>query len=640
MFLLILLILAFTIPTHAQTDARVIVGTLNIAEFPKISTFVDVRGAQGMFISTLPNTAATVFEDDQPIPANILEMRPGAQIVLAYGGGEAFGIATLNVSTRYALITNWLNTWISTQSNLADNHSLIVPDGIIASHETDAAAFQQTLMKYTPNFNQPPAPLEVLTAAIDTALEPLPAEGMGRTILFLTQGIPEEQQPTFTELISRAEQAGVRVHIGYINSEALFSSNQAINLQTAALQTGGQYFAFSNQEPLPDLDLMFESSRRTYFLEYYSQANTPGEHTVRVMINTDQAEIVSEPVLFSAEITPPNPVLVAPPTQIVRAVPDGMANSMDNLAPTIQSFVTGVEFPDGIQREVTWLGLYINDELVAEITEPPFDFVTFDLTPYMETENINVRLEATDELGLTGSSEPTTIEVLVQVPETGIFALFGRNLTLIIGGVIGVSGAVLFLVLVLAGRLRPRRLTERWEKHKSTRDPVTQPLNQKKLTPDTPVEKDTVIERITQRLPETPRLGWPTARARSSRNAYGNLVRVSEDGEPQTDTIFPITNTKLVFGSDPKQAEIVMDTPAVEPVHALLTRDEEGNFYLEDAGSTAGTWLNYAQVSGQKHPVHHGDLIHIADIGYRLTLNNPEKTRKTVITRLEPPSDQ
>ena len=639
LFLLALLILATTIPTHAQTDARVLVGTLNIAEFPKISTFIDVRGTQGVFISTLPNTAATVFEDDQPIPANILEMRPGAQIVVAYGGGEAFGIATLDIKTRYEIISEWITAWGSAILSQGDNYSLIVPEGVLVSHQTELPTFLEALVNYTPSYSQPAAPLEVLQAAVDTALEPLPTEGMGRVVLFLTDGVPEEQQAVLQEIILQAEQAGVRVHIGYINSDSLFTSNEAINLQTAAAQTGGQYFAFSNQEPLPDLDLMFESSRRTYFLEYYSIANTPGEHSIQVLVSTDQAEIVSDPVTFTADLAAPLPVLVSPPSQIVRAVPDNMSNSIENLAPTVQVFAVMTEFPDGIQREITHVGLYVNDELVSELTEPPFDIVTFDLTPYQETENISLRLEVTDELGMVGSSEPIPVEVLVQAPETGVFALFGRNVTIIIFGVIAVSGAILFLVLVLAGRLRPRRISERLEKRKATKDPVTQPLNQKKLTPETPEEKDNVIERITQRLPETPKIGW-AARSRSSMNAYGQLVRISEDGEPQTEDVYPITSTTLTFGSDPKQAFIVIDDPAIDPVHARLIRDEEGIFYIEDTGSTAGTWLNYAQISDQKQPVSHGDLIHIANIGYRITINNPTKVRETVITRLDTPTDQ
>ncbi|HKJ26135.1 MAG TPA: hypothetical protein VJ965_00735, partial [Anaerolineales bacterium] len=465
MFLLLILALAFTISAQAQTEARVLVGSLNLSEFPKITTSIDVRGSQGVFVSTLPNTAATVFENDQPIPANIVEMRPGAQVVIAIGGGESLGIATLQIMPRYVILQTWINDWISAQQiSPGDNLSLIVPEGILVSHETDPVPFQENLTNYAPDYNLPHNPLEVLSAAIDTALDPLPADGMGRAVLFLTQGVPEEQQPTLQELINRAAEAGVRVHVGFVNSESLFTSNQAINLQAAAQQTGGQYFTFSNQEPLPDLDLMFESSRRNYSLEYYSEANTPGEHTVQVMVSTDQMEILSDPVTFTADLAAPVPVLIAPPSQIVRAVPESVANSIENLAPTLQAFAVNVNFPDGIPRQIEKLTLYINEEPVTEVTEPPFDSVTFNLESYQATENILVRVETVDELGMTGSSEVVPVEVLVQIPETGIFSLFGRNVTLIIFGVIGISGAVLLLVLVLAGRLRPRLIGERFEK--------------------------------------------------------------------------------------------------------------------------------------------------------------------------------
>ena len=110
------------------------------------------------------------------------------------------------------------------------------------------------------------------------------------------------------------------------------------------------------------------------------------------------------------------------------------------------------------------------------MTEPPFDKIPMDLTPFMESGMIEARLEVTDELGLTGSSMALPIEVLVLEPEGGFFSSLGRNVYLIIAGVVGVSGAVLFLVLVLAGRLRPRRIGERRQKRKAAADPVTSPM--------------------------------------------------------------------------------------------------------------------------------------------------------------------
>jgi hypothetical protein len=112
-------------------------------------------------------------------------------------------------------------------------------------------------------------------------------------------------------------------------------------------------------------------------------------------------------------------------------------------------------------------------------------------------------------------------------------------------------------------------------------------------------------------------------------------VQVTEDGQPKSETLFPITVSELTFGSDIKQAVIALDDPSVEPLHARMWRDEEGKFHIEDTGTVAGTWLNYSSVHEASDALEHGDLIHIAKVGYRFTLSRPTTPRKPIITPLQ-----
>ncbi len=628
---LVLLAVSFTLPVLGQTEPRVQLDALNLSEFPKITGYLDIRGQQGFFISGLPENAVTVIEDEQPIPGLISEVRPGAQIVIAYAGGESFGIFNLEANTRYSVIQNWLLAWSTNQLNSdVDDLSLIIPEGLLVSHQTDPQALTEGVNNYQPDFGLTTRPLEILSAAIDTALDPVPNLGMGRTVILLTEGIPDDQQAALQNQIDRAFQAGIRVHIGFINSANLFDSNLAIRLQDAARQTGGQYFAFSGSEPLPDLDLMVESSRRAYFLEYRSRINTPGSHDIAVSISTDEGDFRSDSLTFEANLAPPIPVFVSPPSQVVRAIPPEMEPELENLAPTNQTIEVLVEYPDGIQRDINRLSLFLNGTLQTDVTEPPFDQITFDLSPFQASEILLMRLEVTDELGLTGSSVETPLEIVVQPPETGLFPTLGRNAPLIITGVVALSGLVLFLVLVLAGRIRPRQMGERRSKRKEARDPVTQPIKETKDI--TNANQPNVLERISKRLPSN-RIPWPS-RSRPTTDPYGYLVQVTEDGQPKSETLFPITVSELTFGSDLRQAVIALDDPSVEPLHARMWQDDEGTFYIEDAGTVAGTWLNYSAVNQQGMPLEHGDIIHIARIGYRFTLSRPTTPRKPIITPL------
>ncbi len=626
------LAILFTIPVTAQTDAPVRLDTLNLSEFPKITTYIDVRGPNGYFVSGLPEDSATIFEDQLPIPATITETRPGAQIVVAYGGGDSFGVINLSLQSRYQVLKDWMLGWAGTQlEEGVDDLSFLVPEGVVVSHQPDPQALMEGLQNYQPDFGVNVNQVEILAAAIDMALDPIPRESMGRAVLFLTGGIADEQQSALQSQIDRAAQAGIRLHFGLINSTNFFEGNQAVRLQTAASQTDGQYFTYSSEEPLPDLNMIFEASRRNYLLEYRSQINSTGTHTIQVQISSDSGDLVSNPEQFEATISPPIPVFVSPPTEIVRTIPPDTRDAPENLVPNIQTLEVLVEFPDNYPREITKLSLYINDALTAELTEPPFEQLTFDLSPYQSDETLTIRLEATDELGLTGSGIETPVDIVIQAPQSGFFPSLGENAPLIITGVIALSGAILFLVLVIAGRIRPKRMGERRKKRKASKDPVTQPLKSRKE--EETASQQNVLERITRRIP-SPRIQWPS-RTRPTTDPYGYLVRVEEDGEPKTESLFPITVSELTFGSDTKQAVIALNDPSVEPLHARLWRDDSGTFYLEDSGSVAGTWVNYTSAAEGGTALEHGDLIHIAKIGYRFTLSKPNKVRKPVVIPLD-----
>jgi len=398
-------------------------------------------------------------------------------------------------------------------------------------------------------------------------------------------------------------------------------------MHAGASQTGGQFFAFSSDEILPKMGMMLESSRRAYFLEYRSRVNSPGPHTLYVMVNTELGEIRSQTVSYESTVAPPSPIFISPPTQVVRAVPAGEGNDLENLAPTSVDLGILVEFPDSIQRKIVSSAIFINDEKVVENLSPPFEIFSIDLTPYQVSENLIMRVEVTDELGMIGSSVDISLEVVVQPPGGGLFSAFGRNLSLIAGGVVLLSGSVLLLVLVLAGRLRPRRIGERRRKRTAELDPVTQPVELGAERSGTKAEKS--LGRLSHRLPA--RLPWQP-RLRTEPFAY--LVELDNDGQALPDTEFPITTAELNFVSDAAETTLTIPDPAVEGQHTRIWRDEQARFFVADLGTVAGTWLNYAPVPTSGSQLEHGDLVHVAKHGYRFTFSRPTRPRRTVVTPL------
>ncbi|MBI3160746.1 MAG: FHA domain-containing protein [Chloroflexi bacterium] len=618
-------------PARAQSGASLTLAPPDLSAFPDIHALFDVRDAQGFFVPGLAADNFTILEDGQELrPATVTELRPGADLVVAVNPGQAFAIRDSQGATRYEKLAPALLAWLDTQAaNPGDRLSLVTPDGVLANHTPDAATWRAAFQGYAPVTDSFLPGLEMLGAALDLAADPLPAPGMGRAALLITPVVSNEAAAALASLAERANASGVRVHVWLIDSPLLFESANAIALRALAADTGGQFTAFSGEETLPDLYALFESSRRVYELSYRSRLNVPGQHSLALRVVSPQASVASATLFFDLALQPPNPVFVSPPVQVVRFIPEGEPIALENLQPKQQSFEILIDFPDTVQRTIVRTALYVNGELAAENSAAPFEVFTLDLDAFVDSQRLLLVAEAEDELGLTGRSIETPVELTVRRPETGVSAMIARNVTVVAAVSAIAAGLLLILVLVMGGRLRPRPMSDATRARPAANDPVTQPIPLRAE----PVAQNAAgpLQRAIQRL-TAPRLRWPQRQAPAQPFAY--LARLGEGGEPIGDGIVSIQSREITFGSDPAQAAIPLEDPAVEPLHARIWRDEQDCFHLADAGSVAGTWLNYAPVSREGSRLEHGDLVHIGRVGFRFSLSVPGRPRKAVVTRL------
>jgi hypothetical protein len=131
-------------------------------------------------------------------------------------------------------------------------------------------------------------------------------------------------------------------------------------------------------------------------------------------------------------------------------------------------------------------------------------------------------------------------------------------------------------------------------------------------------------------------LQWPQRRLHPNASAY--LAYLVEGGEKPATPPISIAVDELTFGMDPNLATIVLDDPSVEGLHARLIRQDDGSLRLEDEGSVAGTWVNFAPLAEGGQVLEHGDLVHFGRVGFRFTERNPLLVRRPVITFEEPPA--
>ncbi len=612
--LVVLLIMALAgeafSPVRAQGAALVEVASLSAAAFPTVSVDFRIYDAAGRAVRGLEAADVRAVEDGALRPADDLtELQPGVQFVVALNPGPGTATRDQRGVSRQDLILEALTGWAANlPAENPDDLSFLTTDGVNALHR-GRDEFRQALSAYTTDPRTVVPSLNVLGRALEVAAESTPRPNMKRVLLFITSLPQPEEIPVLENLTTRARDLGIDVNVWIVASRDYFTTSAATALKDLAIRTGGQYATFSGQETLPEVENYLLPYRTLYRLTYTSAVNVSGAHELAVQVGLAGETVTSPAQTFTVEVQPPNPILVLPPEQITRQLPDPLDNDLSALQPAEQALQIIIEFPDGHPRPLVRTALYVDGVLADENTAEPFDVFVWDLRGYTRGGEHLLTVEAVDSLGLSRTSMGIPVRVSVVQPRSGVWIFLARHIVWVVSLATLLAGLGLSLVLILSGR---RRRAAARQKRTAPLDPLTQPI---------------------------PRLeaGRAASFGRSRRvQPAAYLVRLRPDGQPVTAPPIPITERELTFGTDPTRASRLLDDPSVSPLHATLWRDESGEFYLRDEKSVAGTWVNYEPLGSQTCRLRHGDILHIGQVSYRFLLNKPPERPAPRLIR--PPS--
>lgn len=614
-----------------QDNEREAIATLSapiVDAFPHMEVYLHLRDSQGKFVHDLKTENIRLLENGNPAPVTgIRKLHPGVQFVAAIDPGPSLGIRNSQAISRYDIIKGALANWArSRQGSSLDDLSLLITGGQEISHTSDPLAWLEVLEADQTDARTATPNIDTLFQALALASDPLPHPGMSPAVLYITSPPENQSLASLENLISQATGQNIPVFVWNVTSSGGLQTQGAQRLVDLAERTGGAYFAFTGEEILPNPEEYLAPLRPIYFLTYRSGVSDSGTHELIAQVQFGGEQAITNARNFSIDIQPPAPAFVSPPIRIIRKPlePDQATapndESADGLAPTEQQLQVVFDFPDGRLRPIAYSALFVDGEIVSSHTAPPFDRFIWDLTGYTADGPHQLRVEVRDSLGLVGASIDTPVQILIERPSTNPLAGFQntmrRSMPILIGLIVLVAGAILLLVLILGGRLRPSELGA-LRKRRERSDPVTQPV--------------TVRSEPSKRLP-----GWVNRLQMSQRaealNALAFLSRIDEKDTLAIEPPIPITSDQVTFGANPDQADFLIDHPSIENLHARLSRQKDGTFRLSDQGSIAGTWVNYTPISSEGAHLEHGDIIHIGRIGYRFTLRHPTQVRKPVIT--------
>ncbi len=606
----LILLVGWGLPVRAQGQAVADLYPVDASAFPVMSSFLDVFDASGRFISGLKPADVTMLEDGQPLPVQELtEMVVAAQIVVAVNPGPALGIHNVQGAPRFQQIVQSLNAWgQKLPADTPDDLSLVTIAGPIIAHAS-AKDWLVSLNAFQPDFRATTPNLQSLASAIDIAAAQAPRVGMKRVVLFITPHMDDANIDTLMQpLILKAQQNRIHVFVWFVDTDIYAATTSAAAFNNLAIQTSGGYFSATNDaQPYPDPESYFAPLRRLYSLKYNSTTTKGGQHTLSIQITSADGKIQSADQTFTADIQPPNPIFVQPPLQIVRRAPQDDPYNDKILLPDTQKIDIIIEFPDKHQRPLVRTTFYVDGEIVAENRVAPFDTFTWDISKYSISGEHKIMVEAVDTLGLSKTSMEIPVTVTVIQPPRGLSAFFARYKQYITYGAIGLAGLVLLLILFL-GSMRSAFARARTSRQVAG-DPLTQPVT-------------ATVEPLTDR----------TKRGRAKKaDAPAWLQRLTSELAAAPVSLIPLTEKEITFGSDPVQSTYVLDDPSLSPRHARLTQTEDGGYLLADAGSVAGTWVNFEPVGKEGHLLQHGDVVHFGQLTFRFELKDPPPTTEPKI---------
>lgn len=603
-FILILALIAVCAQSAAaQTGARLTLRAVQTDAFPFITGYFDARNEAGGRLAGLEAANLQVLEDGVAQPLQQLrETQLGLRIILIITPGESFGIRDAEAKTRFDHVRDAIHAWASNLPSASDTLlTLVTPDGTLV-RDALASEWLAALDSYQlPRGSGAVSGAQSIAQALALAAQP-PAEIGGATAIWWVTATPSQDSlAQSADWQSQLGELAVPLFVLQVDSPSTFENEASQALQSLADASNGQRFTFSGPERLPGPETYFNPLRSAYFFQYSSQLRTAGEHQLILQLQAE-AIVASQPLTISLDIQAPNPILVSPPAQIERGPAE---DDPQRLAPFSQPIEIVVEFPDGFERNLVRSSLYVNDELVTENTTAPFNHFAWNLSPYTESQQVFVKVEVEDELGLTGQSIDIPVELSVQAPVGWFQALLARGGSALALSVVLIAAAAFFLVMVLSGRITPARFNInrmfRRDRPVPVR-PLADPLR------DAPPGLESDLEAAS------------AFAADPAPDAPAFLQRLTMQDPTQPALTQPLAGEELLIGSGPLNT-LILSEPSVDKQHARIVRDEYGEFRVADLGSQAGTWLNYAPVSSEGSRLQDGDILHIGRVPFRFLIN-------------------
>ena len=603
LFLLIVIGLVYPSPAIGQVMDSLTVLPPDDAAFPILSFQIKAKDDPAITIEDLDLEDLSVFENGRKVTALALEQeQAGVHFTLAINGDRRFDLRDAEGNSPYQQIQAFLSDWMgSRRFDLEDTVTLVTQQSTPISNTIDRNAWLEALENYQPDFRNMVPDLVSLETALRMAEERVVPFGVDKVLLYITPPPLFEEISAVTTLAEVARSAGIQVNVWMLGEEGFLEAPEGGALIDLAARTGGEFFYVTGAETLPDPETYLEGLGITYTVQFESGIRESGTYTIQVVADVPSGELRGESEEFTIDVQPPKPILLSPPAVIVREPPRNWEGDLEALLPASRVIEFLLEFPDHYPRDLIISQLYVDGQVVDQREVAPFTALTWDLTSLVEAGEYVVQVKVEDSLGLRGETILTPIRVEVQLPEPEP-PLSNQQLGMIVISVI-LTATVVLLIIWITRRFLGGKLAHQMAKKifDIRRMPATT-INIR------PVQPGGII---------------------------ATLIPLDGPDFDLAHKAIPITRSQTAFGSDPERVDQALEGEDISRLHARL-RVKDGVFWLNDVGSTGGTWVNYILIGREPVQLHPGDLIHFGNLGFRFTMIDASSPPAATVSKYEP----
>lgn len=587
--LLILLFSLILLPMHpilAQDNTSSIqITSVDNSNFPEI--VLTYKGFNLSEALPVDPTEIEIIEDGQTIvPTSLEEQYQGVHFAVALNPDSSLTIRGGDSQPYNLAMIKALKTAGPEPENARNNRYSFFSNPEVSLVETEEYAAWAANFD---DFETIPQSLSSSLSSLELAVSALEHSGldMDTVLVYITPYLDYRLLPEFYELVERAGKLGVETRVWIVMSPRVVGSSYELEMQTALNSRGGTLTPLTGTETVPDPRDYMQGKGRNFTAHYQSKIRTSGEYQLQIRADLEQSPTLqSIPATLTLDIQPTKLSLINLPNTL-----EILYNNDGSFQPAQLPLEVLIEFPDGYPRSILNSTLFVNGERVTSNTMPPYGSFVLNLADYVDSTELRLEVRLQDEFGLQGRTPIQTIALDVLKPETDRNGTWFSSPWLWIGLVL-LAGLVAFLIFQMP-----------FPKRKSPEEvKVSEPK----------------IDKMVEKAP----LSSPVLE-----KTFGNLTRLDSDQTPSAEKPHLLTKEIILIGRDPSLANLVLDDPSIEPLHAEIHFFADGRIRLTDFNSISGSYVNFKPVGSHGTPLQHADLVHFGTLLFRF--NSATRTQST-----------